>query len=85
MFFGLLRFFSPIPVVEETPPGKFIPPSAAETDKLRIALKRNGHNDVPMFMDARDTSWRDGVSKDEYDRQQDAECVNAVKSIACHY
>lgn len=78
---------------ERIPPGQSIvcpaPPSPVmhrltgdEVDRLRAALKRNAHNNATMFMDARDTSWRDGQTLDERDAEA---AINAIHAIPCHY
>ena len=54
--------------------------STEETQRLADALRRNSAEGAPLHMDPLTTGWTPGL-----DEIADAEVVDAIRSVPCHY
>lgn len=59
---------------------KFRPLAPAERDSLGDALRRNATDGAALRMDPLTTGWTPGAGE-----VSDAEVINSIKSVPCHY
>ncbi len=75
-----------VPEIKEVP---FVPLDDTRRKRLHRALVANALDDKPMFMDPKDTTFtgldEPGLNDAEMDLPTDAEVINAIRNIPCHY